>query len=662
MSDSQINPPKGQLFLTLLPHAPGTGSNNEWEEVYMNARRNPGRETLPNTAQKQSTLPEGVGSNRMIVFAIDLHMYAVGINPVSYHPRGYHALKDTIPLACMPIAYFMDTGAMVFNTAFKYLGGGVVNESSGLWLASPARCARRCFPRVSACATRARNRFTILMESITPISRTCSRWHTMVSTQNGSTICSANDLSEFKPHVYPTIRHLRNFPASRALSEDHRQTAFFGISPIRCVAVDLLPTEVELFKRSVRGTIQAAIRLDISVERLVAGITRKEARGGVLDFFESDRAKTIVKHYGSVFTSCRERPLCYYARWSVHCQRAYPVCLEHAYLSPFNREKVEKLREAHLLLERASHMRLCTEFGTVDEFRDTMRDTEKYKRYMRVGSESLSILLAKVTLTTCYRIPVKGEPGYISDDDDDEIAGNADAAGGVQGIGPDAKDILEQDKATEDTFFELVDRIQDKLPDRRNRRANDPAKMEIEKDVFEAMPEELEAPPDLLDVSSRRRAALTTSLFLRMMTMKNASSIGYRSGDGNAAATRDAPTEQSAQRKAPKKESFSDPHIDGETLRVSGRSRFADDKRMPDVLRMKTKVPDEGLGNPTIGQLIQMYHDPKSLPVIRNRSAELIIAMNADPDDNVNMRAAGVHRAAADVRAPSPGSTSATPD
>ena len=60
----------------------------------MNARRNPGRETLQPTAVEKSYLPEGMGFNRMIVLAIGLHMYASGINPVSYHPAGYYALKD----------------------------------------------------------------------------------------------------------------------------------------------------------------------------------------------------------------------------------------------------------------------------------------------------------------------------------------------------------------------------------------------------------------------------------------------------------------------------------------------------------------------------------------------------------------------------------------
>ena len=53
--------------------------------------------------------------------------------------------------------------------------------------------------------------------------------------------------------------------------EDHRRTAFFGVRAIQCASVDLTEGEIdiELFKKSVRGTLQGAIRLDISVMRHV---------------------------------------------------------------------------------------------------------------------------------------------------------------------------------------------------------------------------------------------------------------------------------------------------------------------------------------------------------------------------------------------------------
>ncbi|CAE6936887.1 GIP [Symbiodinium sp. CCMP2592] len=693
MSDCKINPPKGRLFLTLLPYAPGSGHNNEWEEVYMNVRMNPGRETLSNTASSQSMLPEGMGSNRMIVFAIDLHMIAAGINPIVFHPRGYYAIKDSIPLACMPIAYFMDTGSLVFNTV-EYYG------SHAEWL---------------------------------------------------NELIERNELKEFRLHEYPAIKQLRNFPVSRSLAEDHRQTAFFGVPPIKCTAADTSPKEVELFKKSVRGTIQGAIRLDISIERLVAGITGKEARCGVEEFLNSQSiacAITIVKHFGAVFATCREKPLCYYARWSIHCQRAYRVCLSRGYLSPFytggtidytvDSDMVEKIRLAHLPLQNANlamrrQIRLSTEFGTLDEFRATITDTQKYQRYMRVGSESLSALLAKVTLTTCYGIPMKGEPGYISDDEAEEIEGTAAATEKPKGKGkgeeePDVqainwrdldplgrnfipnhtdprftiiadgntalldapetpdekrkefkefvrdhsikiKEWFDDDRATEKTFFNLVEGVKDQLPDTKR---TDPVLMKKNEDVFEALPDELEEPQELFDVAARQARRRDDTLQRRVQaTEQRHASIpeahavpvppddededdaelerAIRPGPKSQRTGREhlggvapetspppprerPPPSNPPSRKMSRQSGYNVPHADGETLMVSGRAPYSDQMGLPLVLRMKTRVPEPDLDNPTIEDIIRMYHAPNTLPVVRKKVANVIISMNANPD------------------------------
>ncbi|CAE7775567.1 unnamed protein product [Symbiodinium sp. CCMP2592] len=595
MSDCKINPPKGRLFLTLLPYAPGSGNNNEWEEVYMNVRMNPGRETLSNTASSQSMLPEGMGSNRMIVFAIDLHMIAAGINPIVFHPRGYYAIKDSIPLACMPIAYFMDTGSLVFNTAFKYVGGPKFgtgpkrgDHKRETWPLASFDCPMcgASFPVGSLHMCHSCTKpihYPDGMFYADPVNPFQVEYYGSHAEWLNELI-ERNELKEFRLHEYPAIKQLRNFPVSRSLAEDHRQTAFFGVPPIKCTAADTSPKEVELFKKSVRGTIQGAIRLDISIERLVAGITGKEARCGVEEFLNSQSiacAITIVKHFGAVFATCREKPLCYYARWSIHCQRAYRVCLSRGYLSPFytggtidytvDSDMVEKIRLAHLPLQNANlamrrQIRLSTEFGTLDEFRATITDTQKYQRYMRVDSESLSALLAKVTLTTCYGIPMKGEPGYISDDEAEEIEGTAAATEKPKGKGkgeeeePDVqainwrdldplgrkfiphhtdsrftifadgntalldapetpdekrkefkefirdhsvkiKECFDDDRATEKTFFNLVEGVKDQLPDTKR---TDPVLMKKNEDVFEALPDELEEPQALFDVAAQR--------------------------------------------------------------------------------------------------------------------------------------------------------------
>ncbi|CAE7039205.1 GABBR2 [Symbiodinium sp. CCMP2592] len=794
MSDCKINPPKGRLFLTLLPYAPGSGNNNDWEELYMNVRMNPGRETLSNTASSQSMLPEGMGSNRMIVFAIDLHMIAAGINPIVFHLRGYNAIKDSIPLACMPIAYFMDTGSLVFNTAFKYVGGPKFGTG-------PKRGdhKRETWPLASFDCPMCGASFPVglhMCHSCTkPIHYPDGMFYAdpvnpFQVEYYGShaewlnELSERNELKEFRLHEYPAIKQLRNFPVSRSLAEDHRQTAFFGVPPIKCTAADTSPKEVELFKKSVRGTIQGAIRLDISIERLVAGITGKEARCGVEEFLNSQSiacAITIVKHFGAVFATCREKPLCYYARWSIHCQRAYRVCLSRGYLSPFytggtidytvDSDMVEKIRLAHLPLQNANlamrrQIRLSTEFGTLDEFRATITDTQKYQRYMRVDSESLSALLAKVTLTTCYGIPMKGEPGYISDDEAEEIEGTAAATEkpkgkdkgeeeepDVQAINwrdldplgrkfiphhtdsrftifadgntalldapetPDEKrkefkefirdhsvkikECFDDDRATEKTFFNLVEGVKDQLPDTKR---TDPVLMKKNEDVFEALPDELEEPQDLFDVAAQRarRRADTPQRRVQATEQRHASipeahavpvppddededdtelerairpdpksqrtgreHLGGIAPETNPPPPREMPPPSNPpSRKMSRQSGYNVPHADGETLMVSGRAPYSDQMGLPLVLRMKTRVPEPDLDSPTIEDIIRMYHAPNTLPVVRKKVANVIISMNANPDDPINMKAAGVVPPSAEEtgagRAASPGGTSAT--
>ncbi|CAE7345631.1 unnamed protein product [Symbiodinium sp. CCMP2592] len=792
MTDCKLNPPKGQLFLTLLPFAPGSGKNNEWEEVYMSVRMNPGRETLSNTASSQSMLPEGMGSNRMIVFAIDLHMIAAGINPITFHPRGYYAIKDSIPLACMPIAYFMDTGSLVFNTAFKYIRGPKFGTG-------PKRGdhRRESWPLASFDCPMCGASFPVglhMCHSCTkPIHYPDGMFYAdpvnpFQVEYYGShaewlnELIERNKLTEFKLHEFPAIKQLRNFPVSRSLAEDHRQTAFFGVPPIKCTAADTSAKEVELFKRSVRGTIQGAIRLDISIERLVAGITGKEARCGVEDFLNSQSiacAATIAKHYGAVFATCREKPLCYYARWSIHCQRAYRVCLSRGYLSPYytgetvnytvDQEMAERIRLAHLPLQNANlamrrHIRLSTEFGTLDEFRATITDTRKYQRYMRVDSESLSALLAKVTLTTCYGIPTKGEPGYISDDEAEEIEGAAAASQKPKGKGKgedesnvqainwreldplgrkliphhsdpkfaiiaegntallDAaetpeetrkefkefvrdhsmkiKEWFDEDRATEKTFFNLVEGVKDQLPDAKS---TDPLLMSRAEDVFEALPDELEDPPRVFDVAARRARQRDPTPQRRVQVadqrqapIPEAHAVPIPTDDEDEddteleRAVRPDPTTQRTgrehlggvapetvpspprsmpppsnvpTRKSQRQTGYGAAHPDGEALRVTGRTPYSDQMKLPSVLRMKVRVPESDLDNPTIEDIIRMYHAPNTLPIIRKKAASVIIAMGANPDDDINMKAAGVtvpHTENTGTgRAASPGSTSA---
>ena len=185
-------------------------------------------------------------------------------------------------------------------------------------------------------------------------------------------------------------------------------------------------------------------------------------------------------------------------------------------------------------LKMRSKMTLQNEFVAMDRFRSTIKGPEKYKRYLRVDSESLSMLLAKVTLATCYGIPSRESRVYhISEDDEDGTGGDADHKetkrseldpigrvriphhtdsgyqvpmrdsaecstmnqDAVNEIGPAPKVLIEADLKTEDEFFGLVKSVESNIPKRRH---NDPAFMKMKLGVFEALRDELDVIPDSL--------------------------------------------------------------------------------------------------------------------------------------------------------------------
>ena len=92
-----------------------------------------------------------------------------------------------------------------------------------------------------------------------------------------------------------------------------------------------------------------------------------------------------------------------------------------------------------------------------------------------------------------------------------------------------------------------------------------------------------------------------------------------------------------------------------------GRSQFANQMKMPSVLRMKHTVPSDDLGNPTTEQLYHMYNDASSIPIVRQQAAALIIQLNALPTDAINMANAGLIPPGQHDRAQSQASTSTSP-
>eukprot|EP00439_Symbiodinium_sp_Y106_P016657 s3868_g2.t1 len=337
----------------------------------------------------------------------------------------------------------MDTGTIMFNTAFKYMGGPKFGTG-------PGRGEERCLWPIAMhtcppCGVDFPAGLRMCHSCAKPIhypdgmfyADTKDRFGVEYYGVHAEWLCdviTSGDFSQYRLHTYDDVKFLRNFPVSRSLAEDHRRTAFFGVSAIQCASVDLSTHEIELFKKSVRGTLQGAIRFDVSIERLVSGLTGKDSTMSIEEFFKSgtSAADTLTKHYGSLFINCREKTVCFYDRWSIHCRMAYRLCLQKApYYTggeiggPPDQETMEALQAVHDTMDATisrmrSQMTLRAEEDAMANFRATMKNPEKFKRYLRVDSESLSMLLAKMTLTTCYGIPRKGEPGYISERENED--------------------------------------------------------------------------------------------------------------------------------------------------------------------------------------------------------------------------------------------------
>ena len=67
-----------------------------------------------------------------------------------------------------------------------------------------------------------------------------------------------------------------------------------------------------------------------------------------------------------------------------------------------------------------AQMTLKTEESAMMRFRTTMRSAERFKRYLRMDSEGLSMLLAKVHLTTCYAFPVRVRSATSREDENED--------------------------------------------------------------------------------------------------------------------------------------------------------------------------------------------------------------------------------------------------
>ena len=84
------------------------------------------------------------------------------------------------------------------------------------------------------------------------------------------------------------------------------------------------------------------------------------------------------------------------------------------------------------------------------------------------------------------------------------------------------------------------------------------------------------------------------------------------------------------------------PHTDGQVLSATGRSHYADQQKLPRVLRMKTTIDDLNLGPTTIGQFIRLANDDGQPPVVQTSAVATLIKLNADPRNPLHLEAAGI--------------------
>ena len=252
----------------------------------------------------------------------------------------------------------------------------------------------------------------------------------------------------------------------------------------------------------------------------------------------------------------------------------------------------------------------------------------------------------------------------------------------VEEIGRKTKASIDKDFDVEQEFFRQAE---GKIP---RLEANDPAFMTTPTDVFEALPEELDVIPDNLYEVRSPRVQAPEPPRPRIAPTKRAPSAAQGAEEQDPTRwrrqrfeaqgrARDRGTDDDGdQRPGPREmpppqvppacrvtahEETRLPHREGEVLRVIGRSQFANQMKMPSVLRMKHTVPSDDLGNPTTEQLYHMYNDASSIPIVRQQAAALIIQLNALPTDAINMANAGLIPPGQHDRAQSQASTSTSP-
>ena len=281
--------------------------------------------------------------HRYVVLLGDGYAIAEERSPISYHVAGYFPTKDEIPFAYIRFAFMLDSGALIYNSLVKWVGG--LRKCMGYRGRNRADQCRRPLPRIPClycgkgfvmgmhlCTECNRGIFyptgMAVFRNSQPMDPTCVRSPDWLRDQ----MRKSPDEQLWAMAPDSEVAHLRNCTIARNVAEDHCKVAFFGGIVIKAVDCTLSDDVKQRFRASVRGPMMGAIRFDISIERLVSAITGPKSDmmiGAFLNAIEHFR-----RYYASLFLNCREKPLSSYLLYSRHVRTAYLLAVSKSEISP----------------------------------------------------------------------------------------------------------------------------------------------------------------------------------------------------------------------------------------------------------------------------------------------------------------------------------------
>ena len=376
-------------------------------------------ELIPNTPK-----------HRYVVLLGDGYAIAEERSPINYHVAGYFPIKDEIPFAYIRFAFMLDSGALIYNSPVKWVGG--LRKCMGFRGRSRADQCHRPLPlREGSCDGRARVHG---MQSW----HLFSHWNGSFPqfTAHGSACAKIPDWLKDQMRKSPDellwamvpdseVAHLRNCTIARNVAEDHRKVAFFGGIVIKAVDCTLSDEVKQRFRARVRGPMMGAIRFDISIERLVSAITGPKSDMMVGAFMSAN--EHFRRYDASLFLNCREKPLNSYLFYSRHVRTAYLLAVSNNEISPlFSREadiaeqwnEMVKMHDnySRYMIDLRTRFRLSSTEVAMQFFRGKITDqTPQYSVCLSLEYEKLQDWLNKTVYNVNSGAPSSSNSEIMSD-------------------------------------------------------------------------------------------------------------------------------------------------------------------------------------------------------------------------------------------------------